>query len=263
MSESSARVEVRDGTLRLTFQRPEKLNAIDREMEDALRSCAGELESRDDVRVLLIRATGRYFSAGFDVSGRVANMTKLEGSAYRRAYREMHDLFDALERSEKPSVVALQGPCLGGALELALSCDFRIAADAASFRFPELELGVVPGSGGISRLVRLVGPGWARWLALGGQPLTAREALAIGLVHEVVPDGELEERVDLLVGHLASLPRDAVGLAKLAIDTCERLDRGSARDVERIVNSLLVPSEEHAARLAKLRSDRRGVKDGG
>ncbi len=263
MSGSGATVLVREGVLRLTFERPEKCNAIDRAMEEVLRSCAAELESRDDLRVLLIRAAGRYFSAGFDVSGRVAEMSRLEGSAYRRAYREMHELFDAFERSEKPSLVALQGPCLGGALELALSCDFRIAAEAASFRFPEVELGVVPGSGGISRLTRLVGPGWARWLAVAGEPVTARQALEIGLVHEVVPDDALEQRVDRLAARLAALPREAVGLAKLAIDTCERLDRGSARDVERIVNSLLVPADEHAAGLAGLRSDRKGAGDGG
>jgi len=254
-SDSNASTDLRSGVLRLTFQRPEKLNAIDEEMEQALRTCTAELESNNDVHVLLIQATGRYFSAGFDLSGRVAKMMGLEGAAYRREYRAMHEMFDALERSEKPSVVALQGPCLGGALELALSCDFRIAAETASFHFPEIGLGVIPGSGGISRLTRLVGPAWARWLALAGQPVNAREALSMGLVHEVVADGELGRRIDSFVGHLASLPREAVGLAKLSIDTCERLDRGSARDVERIVNSIRVPSGEHANRLATKRSN--------
>jgi enoyl-CoA hydratase len=254
MTEPSTRVEVRDGAMRLTLARPEKLNAIDRSTEEALRTCIQEMESRDDVRALLIRSTGRYFSAGFDLSHRVAEMTAVEGAAYRRKYRELHEIFDALERSEKPSVVAIQGPCIGGALELALSCDFRIAADAASFRFPEIGLGVIPGSGGISRLTRTVGPAWARWLALAGRTVDATRALAIGLVHEMTPVEELDERADSLIRDLVAIPADAAGLAKLAIDTCERLDRASGRDVERIVNSLLVPSDEHAHRLAQLRS---------
>ena len=254
MTEPSARVEVRDGAMRLTLTRPEKLNAIDRPMEEALRTCVQEIDRRDDVRVLLIRSTGRYFSAGFDLSDRVAGMTAFSGPEYRRRYRELHEPFDALERSEKPSVVAIQGPCIGGALELALSCDFRIAADAASFRFPEIGLGVIPGSGGISRLTRTVGPAWARWLALAGRSVDAARALAIGLVHEVTPADALDERVESLIRDLVAIPADAAGLAKLAIDTCERLDRSAGRDVERIANSLLVPSEEHARRLAALRS---------
>jgi enoyl-CoA hydratase/carnithine racemase len=254
MGGPSAIVEAENGVLRLTLQRAEKLNAIDGEMEEALRTCVGELESRDDIRVLLIQASGRYFSAGFDLDGRVADMTRLEGATYRRAYRALHDLFDSLERSEKPTVVALQGPCLGGALELALSCDFRIAAEAASFRLPEIGLGVLPGSGGISRLTRLVGPGWARWLALAGQPVDASRALSMGLVHEVVADDELTERIEAFVAHLASLPGEAVGLAKLSIDACAQLDRGSARDLERIANSILVASKEHAKRIATSRS---------
>jgi enoyl-CoA hydratase/carnithine racemase len=254
MTESSTRLEIRDGTMRLTLSRPDKLNAIDGPMEEALRACIDELERRDDVRALLIRATGRYFSAGFDLSHRVTEMTELKGLEYRREYRRMHEMFDALEQSEKPSIVAIQGACIGGALELALSCDFRIAAEVAVFRLPEIGLGVIPGSGGISRLTRTVGPAWARWLALAGEPVDAARALAIGLVHEVTAAEELDARADALIEKLVAIPGNAAGLAKLAIDTCERLDRATGRDVERIVNSLLVPSEEHARRLMEIRS---------
>jgi enoyl-CoA hydratase/carnithine racemase len=253
MTGSSTRVEVRDGALWLTLSRPDKLNAIDGPMEEALRASLEELEQRDDVRTLVIRATGRYFSAGFDLSHRVAEMTQLRGREYRREYRRMHEIFDALERSEKPSIAVIQGPCLGGALELVLSCDFRIATEAAAFRLPEIRLGVIPGSGGISRLTRIVGPSWARWLALGGQSVDAMRALAIGLVHQVTAAEDLDASVDSLVRDLVAIPADAAGLAKLAIDACERLDRATGRDVERIVNSLLVPSDEHQRRLAELR----------
>jgi enoyl-CoA hydratase/carnithine racemase len=253
MSESSTRLEVRIGALWLTLSRPEKLNAIDGPTEQALRASLDDLERRDDVHALVIRAAGRYFSAGFDLSHRVAEMARLSGAEYRREYRGMHEIFDALERCEKPSIAAIQGPCVGGALELALSCDFRIAAEPATFQLPEIRLGVIPGSGGISRLTRIVGPSWARWLALGGQSLSAARALEIGLVHEVTTAEDLDARVDALVRDLAAIPQEAAGLAKLAIDACERLDRATGRDVERIVNSVLVPSDEHRRRLSELR----------
>jgi len=253
MNESSTQLEVRGGALWLTLSRPEKLNAIDGPTEQVLRGCLADLERRDDLHALVIRATGRYFSAGFDLSGRVAEMTRLSGPEYRREYRAMHEIFDALERCEKPSVASIQGHCLGGAVELALACDFRISAEAATFQLPEIRLGVIPGSGGISRLTRIVGPAWARWLALGGQSVSAARALAIGLVHEVTAAGELDARVESLVQDLVVIPPDAAGLAKLAIDACERLDRATGRDVERIVNSMLVPSDEHRRRLAELR----------
>lgn len=135
----------------------------------------------------------------------------------------MHDLFDRIERVEKPVILAAQGPCLGGALELALSCDFRIAADVASFGFPELKLAVLPGSGGISRTTRLVGPAWARWLVLAGQAVDAATAHRIGLVHAVVPAAELEVTVE-----------------RLAASLCDVVERGSGRDVER--SRSLVPA---------------------
>ena len=92
MSESSTRLEVRSGALWLTLSRPEKLNAIDGPTEQALRASLADLERRDDVRALVIRATGRYFSAGFDLAGRVAEMTRLSGAEYRREYRGMHEI---------------------------------------------------------------------------------------------------------------------------------------------------------------------------
>jgi len=244
----------RDGpVLTLTWNRPDKFNAINREAEDALREAISTFADDAALRVLLIAARGEYFSAGFDVGHRVDDDHDPSGVRLRHRYREIHDLFDLFEQVEKPVVVAAHGPCLGGALELALSCDFRLAATPARFGLPEIKLGVLPGSGGTSRLTRTVGPAWARWLVMAGKSMTAEEALRIGLVHAVYPPDSFSDEVAAFVGHLAALPGEAVGLAKLTIDLADRLDRASGRDLERVANSTLMTSQLHRSRVEALK----------
>jgi len=146
-----ALVETDGPVVRFTIDRPAKLNAINEPVERALCAAVDRLERDPALRVLVIRARGAYFSAGYDMHYRVDDAHDAGGVALRLRYREVQDLFDRIERVEKPVILAAQGPCLGGALELALSCDFRIAAEVASFGFPELKLAVLPGSGGVSR----------------------------------------------------------------------------------------------------------------
>ena len=201
----------------------------------------------------MLAGAGKYFSSGFDVAHRVDDDHDPSGVLLRRRYRELHDLFDLFEQVEKPVVVAAHGPCLGGALELALSCDFRLAATDSWFALPEIKLGVLPGSGGTSRLTRTVGPAWARWLVMAGKSVTAPEALQIGLVHAVHPADSFDDEVAAFVARLAELPGEAVGLAKIAIDLAERLDRTSGRDLERITNTMLMSSQEHRDRVADLK----------
>lgn len=249
--DSEARLD-RDGpVLTLTFTRDAKLNAVTPGMLDLLRDAVETLSGDRDVRVLVITGAGRYFTAGMDVrrSGAALGLTVDEdtaGSEFRRNYRNLHRLFDEVEAVEKPVVLAAQGPCLGVGVELGVSCDFRLAGRRATFGLPEIpNLAVLPGSGGISRLTRLVGPHWARWLAMAAQTVDAEEARAIGLVHRVIPDEVFADEVAAFAHHLARLPAEALGLAKLAIDAAADTDRTTARNVDRIANTLLVLSEEH------------------
>jgi enoyl-CoA hydratase/carnithine racemase len=239
------------GLLTLTLRRPEKLNAITLGMRDVMAEGLARFAGRDDLRVLLVRAEGRYFSAGMDIAA-MGSMPDA-GIALRREYRHLHELFDSLENVEKPVVFAIQGPCLGGALEMALSADFRLASTAATFALPEIKLGVIPGSGGTSRLTHLVGRGWARWLAMAGQPVKAAQALEIGLVQAVYEAGAFDAEVDRFVAHLLALPSEAMGLAKLAIELSAGTDRAMARHVERVANTVLISSDEHKAAVARFR----------
>ena len=246
---------VDSGVLTLTFTRDEKLNALSAEMMEALRVAIDDLEERADLRVLVIAAEGRYFSAGIDIAAIDLGEASASGEAasgieFRRFYRRRHALYDRIEQIEKPVVLAVQGPCRGIAVEFGVSCDFRLCSPEASFALPEVaNLSVIPGSGGISRLTRLVGPHWARWMALAGCTVTAERALMIGLVHEIFPAVDFQREVQSFAQRLASLPPEAVGLAKLTIDAAAAVDRGTARDVDRIANTILVSSAEHQARI--------------
>jgi len=247
-------------TFRLT--RPEKLNAMLPATIDALRDTINEFRDLEEVRVLVIRSTGRYFSAGMDVTGQATKYPSGSGTAFRRLYRQLHLVFDELEAVEKPVVVAIQGPCLGGALELSVSCDFRLASDRATFRLPEIDLACLPGSGGVSRLTRLVGPAWARWLVIAGQSVDAEAAIRMGLVHEVYPEADFDKRVDDFVTGLASKPGEAVALAKVAIELCADADRSSGRHIERIANSMLVGAPAHRAAVESFAARRRPKRGG-
>src|SRR5690606_13549314 len=144
-----------------------------------------------------------------------------------------------------------QGPCFGVGVELAASCDFRLAAARATYALPEIiNLAVIAGSGGVSRVTRLIGPHWARWIAMAPETVDANKAMIMGLVHEIYPDDTFAEDVQAFARKLASLSGEALGLAKLAIDAAEAGDRISARNFDRVANSLLINSQEHHDKIA-------------
>jgi enoyl-CoA hydratase/carnithine racemase len=172
------------------------------------------------------------------------------GVALRRDYRRLHELFDEMERIEKPVVLAAQGPCLGIGVEMASSCDFRFASDRAVFGLPEVaNLAVLPGSGGISRFTRLVGPHWARWLAMAGENVDAELARTMGFVHHVFPEASFHADVQAWVRKLTSLSAEAIGLAKITIDAAVDADRRTARHVDRMANTMLLQTTEHLEKI--------------
>ena len=237
----------RDGIFEVTFNRPEKYNAISDSMLEGLRRAIDIFGSRRDLRVMLLRAVGKYFSAGVEINPDISPTVDgtLDGRAwYRRKY---HVLFDEFETVEKPIVAAHHGPCLGGALELSLSCDFRLAAAGARYGLPEIDIGALPGSGGVSRLTRIAGPHWARWLVMAGEQVSSEQALQMGFVHAVYADEDFEARVQVFCTKLSKQPYEVLGLAKLSIELAADLDRSQARNVERIANSTLFTGAEHKA----------------
>jgi enoyl-CoA hydratase/carnithine racemase len=176
----------------------------------------------------------------------------------------MHRMLVEMERIEKPFVVAHHAMCIGGSLELSLSCDFRLASRSAQYWFPEMQFGMVPLSGGISRLTRLVGAHWANWMAVANMKVNAERALAIGLIHEIYPDETFESEVRGFCEMLAGHPVEATAVGKMAIQLAADLGSDDARQVERLAFSSLTFATEYTklherirARLSKHDSDER------
>ncbi len=248
--------EDRDGVAIVTFNRPDKLNALTSDMRAVVAEAVDDLRERADLRVLLIRSTGRYFTAGLDVTtSNMANPKRAEGKTtaeYRRDYRRpSHMLHDEMEEIEKPIVVAIQGVCLGLGVEMSGSADFRLASVNARFGLPEIDLGVIAGSGGVSRFTRLCGVGWSKWLNMAGEQIDAETARIAGFVQAVYPEETFEEEVWAFCQRLIARPADVQGVAKLAVELCYDLDRNSGRRVERLVNTPLV-MRDNSALVAKL-----------
>jgi enoyl-CoA hydratase / 3-hydroxyacyl-CoA dehydrogenase len=182
-------------------------------------------ESLDaDVRAVVLRGKGeRAFSAGADISGFVGGAAEGERPA------GIQPVADLIERAPVPVVAAIHGYCLGGGLEIALACDFRIAARDAQLGFPEVNLGLLPGGGGTQRAPRLISPGRARWLVMSGERITAATAEAWGLVEFVVDD--LEEGIARYVEPLARQSPHAVAqIRQLLRET--RDERSDEREVQ-------------------------------
>jgi enoyl-CoA hydratase/carnithine racemase len=255
MTETHAAITEADQIITVTLNRPAKLNAISPQITDILWEATRALADRDDLRCMVITGVGRYFTAGIDLAagagqrrGNPETRHLHPGWNYRRNYRDHHLLYDEFEALEKPIVLAAQATCLGAGLEMAMSCDFRFCTPIAEWGAPEINLGVIAGSGGSSRLTRLVGPGWAKYIAMAGMRVGAAQAKQIGLVHDVFPQETFMDEVYAFCRRLTALPAEALGLAKLAIDlAADVTDRSAQRHLDRIANTTLVNSEEHRA----------------
>jgi enoyl-CoA hydratase len=233
-----------EGVATLTLNRPTTLNSWNQKMRDELREAVRQLVFDDEVRVLVITGEGRAFSAGEDVRG-MQGLTEMGTRGFRRVARDIHNVFDEIEAMEVPVIAAINGTAAGGGLELALSCDFRFAADTAKLGFPENNVGLIPGSGGCSRLVKLVGIAKAKRLVMTGEMILAPRALEMGLVDEVFPSAHLVQRTLEFAAQLAAKAPMALGLAKLVLNACANVDPDTGRHLERLGQSVLKKTEDH------------------
>lgn len=189
MSFNNILVDKNDALAQITINRPKKLNALNKETITELSTAFTDLENDEAVRVIILTGSGeKAFVAGADIS-EFANFSVEEGGVLARKGQEM--LFDLVENLSKPVIAAVNGFALGGGLELAMSCHFRIASDNAKMGLPEVSLGVIPGYGGTQRLSQLVGKGKAMELVMTAGMIPADEALSLGLVNHVTTQEEL------------------------------------------------------------------------
>lgn len=207
-------VEIEEKIGIIKINRPQKLNAIDPETLREFESAIKKLNENEEVRVLIITGEGKAFVSGSDIS-ELSKMNPMEA----RAYSEMgHRILYYIENMEKPVIAAINGFALGTGCEIALACDIRIASTNAKFGQPEVKLGIIPGHGGTQRLAKIVGMGKAKELVLTGDIIDANTALSIGLVSKVVEQEKLIEEAKNLAKKLISVGKNAVKLAKSAIN---------------------------------------------
>jgi enoyl-CoA hydratase len=230
---ASSEVDIeRDGAVAVvTLNRPKALNALSFALVKALAEAFETLETDDAVRVIVLAGTPRAFAAGADIQ----EMKDLKNSGEAAAALSEHlARWDKVGRCPKPVIAAVSGFALGGGCELAMACDIIVASETAVFGQPEVLIGVIPGAGGTQRLTKAVGKSLAMEMALTGRRLTAREALAAGLVSRVVAPEVLREEALRLAREVAKAAPLAARAAKAAVNAAvdRQLDAGLSRERE-------------------------------
>jgi len=237
----------KDGPLGLiTINRPEVKNALNLTVFRALNDVFDTIANDDDVRAVIITGAGSAFVAGADIND-LLSFDSIEGWS---ASRFQQSVFNKIEKLGRPSIAAINGAALGGGLELALSCTFRIASAKARMGFPELGLGIIPAFGGTERLVRTIGHARAAELILFRSVIDGNEAYRIALVNQVVEQDQVQVSAKKWAQNLATLSPVAVRLElELLHEISRELDTGLA--LESALGALIVSSKEAKALLEK------------
>lgn len=229
MGNAYFRIEADAGVARLTLNRPERMNTMDPGFFPALRDAVRTLDDGGQTRVLVIASTGKHFSAGMalEVFGGGMDLLATRDARQRLGFqatlRRLMACFSALDEARFPVLCAVQGGCIGGALDLACACDLRVCTADAFFTVQEIHIGMAADLGTLQRLPRIVPPGLARQMAYTGERLEASRALAAGLVNAVLPDATA------LDAHVMALAREIAAKSPLAV-TASKLALNHARD---------------------------------
>ena len=227
----------------LTLNRPEKLNALNVPLATELNDALDYIRNDKEISVVIITGAGRSFSVGADIEV-IENLGSPD--KFRAETREIwHKPFNAIEGMEKLFIAALNGMTLGGALELSLACDLRIAATDAVFGLPEISFGLIPDAGGTIRLTRLIGPAATKELILSGKLIASDEAKARGLVQQVFPAESFMEAVMEYSKQFEDKSPIALGLGKSAVNKNVNQDTGSGLEDALFVQSILLETNEH------------------
>jgi enoyl-CoA hydratase/carnithine racemase len=238
---------IEDGVATVTFNRPEKLNALTFEVYADLRDLLAELPHRGEAKVLVITGSGRGFCSGGDVEEIIGELEKLEPAELLEFTRMTGSVVKALRECPLPVIAAVNGVAAGAGSVIALAADFRLLAESASFAFLFTRVGLAGADMGSAYLLpRIVGLGRATELLILGDKLRAGRAYEIGLATEVVPDDELPARASALARRIADGPAFAYSTTKVLLTRELDMDLGSAIELEAMTQALLLKSEDHA-----------------
>lgn len=240
------RSERRGAVALLTLDRPKSLNALDAALLGALGAAVDAVGSDVGARALVVTGAGRAFAAGADIAA-MRRMSPVEAEAFSRLG---HETFAALEALPIPTIAAVNGFALGGGCELACACDWVYASTEAVFGQPEVKLGLLPGFGGTTRVTRRVGVAWAKEIILGGQNLSAEEALRIGLANRLFEPGELVDKAVEMGETIAGNGPLAVAASKRVLQEGQDADARVAAALEQAAFGGLFASEDRDEGLA-------------
>ena len=246
---------VQDGIAMVTLNRPEAMNSMTVKLYDELRQVIEELQTRSDVRVVIITGAG---DKSFSVGGDIRELESLSvDDRWEQHIKKLSSINTAVENLPVPVIAAINGFALGGGLELALACDIRIAAECASFGVPEVTIGGFPGTGGAVRLPRLIGKGKARELLFTGKRIDAEEADRIGLVEEVVPPAKLMDEAMKLARRIADNSPLGIRAVKQVINQGSEKDTAAAMELSDSLRRPLLSSKDYAEGLTAFKEKRK------
>lgn len=194
----------------ITFNREEKLNAMNTPIVKKLTELLEYVSQADHIRSVILTGKGRAFVAGADIE-EYSGQTAIEFTDYQNRSRKM---FEAIENNKKPVIAAVNGYALGGGFELVLSCDMVLASSKAKMGLPEIQLGLLPGGGGTQKLARIIGRNWAKELLMTGRYLSAEEAFNLRIVNRIIEPEDLHEKAFELANQLAERSPFAVNQMK-------------------------------------------------
>lgn len=232
------KVQIEDGIGTILLDRPERRNALNLAIKMDLIKAFHALSGNPGVRVILLTGAGEYFVAGTDI-GEMLDMSPTD-------HKKLHtdEIFRVARSCDKILIAAVEGYALGGGCELALCCDIIVAGDTALFGQPEIRVGIMPGGGGTQHFVRAMGPHRAMKLLLTGEPIKAADALAMGLVSDVVPEGEARQAALALARKIMAMPPLAVAGIKTLVRQGPDMPIESALALERQTFVLLFDSDD-------------------
>jgi enoyl-CoA hydratase/carnithine racemase len=239
------RLEVDAGIGTIRLDRP-PMNPLSVQVQEEIRAAAGEAAQRRDVAAVVVYGGAKVFAAGADIK----EMQTMSYTDMVERSAPLQSSLTAVARIPKPTVAAITGYALGGGCELALACDFRIAADNAKLGQPEILLGIIPGAGGTQRLSRLVGPARAKDLIYSGRFVAADEALSIGLVDKVVPADEVYDTAIAWMRSFVGGPAQALRAAKEAVDRGVEVELDTGLEIERMLFAGLFATRDRETGMA-------------
>ncbi|MBI2913351.1 MAG: enoyl-CoA hydratase/isomerase family protein [Chloroflexi bacterium] len=233
--------EKREGIAYVTLHRPDRANAINAQLASEMNDVLDEVAADPELRVVILTGAGKHFCGG-------ADLREIRGLA---AFRGGRDFISHIEEVDVPVIAAINGAAMGGGCEIALACDIRIMADTAQMGLPEIRFGALPMAGGTQRLPRLVGSGFAKEVIFSGLPLSADEALRIGMVNRVVPAADLLGACEAMARVFIERAAYALAAAKFLTNQAMEVDLHTGLRMERRVIAKMATAEERTAAMQR------------